>query len=338
MARRFHPRSRPAENLRIILATIPWKLLILTLVLLAAAIPAYLFGARLGNQIFPSLTKLFYTASASAPTAVPTPYPAFPTVLPLPGSRLYTTAAGDSCDSVLAFQMNMNDAGQVFSDVKPETVRALDKTVGLDCHALQPGMTMNLSPQYPLIAFGGIVLKIASNTAAQVIPTPLINVPQRPLAPDCSGGCNLTVRLAPQVQVHLLVQTTLALHVGAWVWAQATLARQHIAGFDTYPYAYPGASLNGMSLSACDFQADNIHDDNSLSCDQLTPNTIDDDGGAWLFGIIGPGALDHWGYHLKLPRGTRVLIWLTSQNGVLKFHAGSPVYRFDGGINKYVKI
>jgi hypothetical protein len=93
-----------------------------------------------------------------------------------------------------------------------------------------------------------------------------------------------------------------------------------------------------MSLSACDFQADNIHDDNALSCDQLTPNTIDDDGGAWLFGVISSSALDHWGYRLKLPQGTRVLIWLTSQNGVLKFHAGNPVYRFDGGINRYVKI
>jgi hypothetical protein len=338
MARRFHPRSRPAENLRIVLATIPWKLLLLIPLLVAVAIPTYLFGSRLGTQIFPSITKLFYTASGPAPTVLPTPYPAFPTVLPLAGSLRYTTGAGDSCDSVLTFQMNMNDAGQVFSDVKPETVKALDKTVGLDCHALQPGMTMTLSPQYPLVAFGGIVEKIASNTAAQVIPTPLINVPQQSLAPDCSGGCNLTVLLAPQVQLHLLVQTTLALHVGSWIWAQATLARKHIAGFDAYPYADPGASLNGMSLSACDFQADNIHDDNSLSCDQLTPNTIDDDGGAWLFGVTGPSALDHWGYHLKLPRGTRVLIWLTSQNGTLTFQAGNPVYRFDSGTNKYVKI
>jgi hypothetical protein len=93
-----------------------------------------------------------------------------------------------------------------------------------------------------------------------------------------------------------------------------------------------------MSLSACDFQADNIHDDNSLSCDQLMPNTIDDDGGAWLFGVIGPSALNHWGYHLKLPQGTRVFLWLTSQNGALKFRAGDPVYRFDSGTNKYVKI
>ncbi len=91
MARRFHPRSRPAENLRIVLATIPWKLLLLIPILVAVAIPTYLFGSRLGTQIFPSITKLFYTASAPVPTAMPTPYPAFPAVLPLAGSLRYTT-------------------------------------------------------------------------------------------------------------------------------------------------------------------------------------------------------------------------------------------------------
>jgi hypothetical protein len=338
MARRFRPRSRPAENLRIVLAAIPWKLLLLLPILVTVAIPTYLFGSRIGTQVLPSVTKIFYAASAPAATAIPTPPPAFPTVLPVAGSLLYTTQVGDSCDSVLTFHMNMNDAGQVFSDVKPDTVKALDKTVGLDCHALQPGMTMSLSPQYPLIAFGGIVQKIASNTTQQVVPTPLINVPQRPLAPDCSGGCDLTVRVAPQVQVRLLVQTTLVIHIGSWVWAQAMLARKQIGGFDDYPYANPGASLNGMSLSACDFQVDGTHDDNSLSCDQLTPNTIDDDGGAWLFGVIGPSALDHWGYRLKLPQGTRVLIWLSAKNGNLQFQSGNPVYRYDNGAKRYVKI
>ena len=337
MARRFHPRSRPAENLRIALAAIPWKLLLLVPLLVAVAIPTYLFGSRIGAQVLPSVTKIFYKASAPAPTVIPTAPPAFPTVLPQAGSLLYTTQAGDSCDSALTLHMNMNDAGQVFSDVKPETVKALDKTVGLDCHALQPGMTMSLSPQYPLVAFGGSVQKIVSSTTQQVVPTPLINVPQRPLAPDCSGGCNLTMRIAPQVQVHLLVQTTLVIHIDSWVWTQAMLARKPIRGFDNYPYVDPGTSLNGMSLNACDFQVDTIHDDNSLSCDQLMPNTIDDDGGAWLFGVTGPGALAHWGYRLKLPQDTRVLIWLTSQNGTLQFHAGNPVYRYDNGTNRYVK-
>jgi hypothetical protein len=320
-----------------VLSAVPWKLLFLLPLLVAIAIPMYLFGSRIGTQVLPSVTKIFYAVSAPAPTVIPTPPPAFPTVLPQAGSLLYTIQPGDSCDSVLTFHMNMNDAGQIFSDVKPETVKALDKAVGLDCHALQPGMTMSLSPHYPLIAFGGIVQKIASNTTQQVLPTPLINVPQRPLAPDCSGGCNLTVRIAPQVQVHLLVQTTLVIHIGSWVWTQAMLARKHIPGFDNYPYADPGASLNGMSLSACDFQVDSTHDDNSLSCDQLMPNTIDDDGGAWLFGVIGPSALNHWGYRLKLPQGTRVLIWLTSNNGNLQFHPGNPVYRYNNGTNRYVK-
>jgi hypothetical protein len=337
MARRFRPRSRPAENLRIVLAAIPWKLFLLLPILVIVAIPTYLFGSRLGKQLLPSVTNIFYNASAPASTALPTPPPAFPAVLPVAGSLLYTTQSGDSCDSILTFQMNMNDAGQIFSDVKPATVKALDKVAGLDCLALQPGMTMALSPQYPLVALGGIVQKIAANTPQQIIPTPLINVPQQTLAPDCSGGCDLTVRIAPQVQVYLLVQTTLVIHIGSWVWAQAMLAHAQIQGFDNYPYAQAGASLNGMSLSACDFQVDSTHDDNSLSCDQLMPNTIDDDGGAWLFGVIGPSALDHWGYRLKLPQNTRVLLWLSAKNGNLIFHPGNPVYRYVSGTDRYVK-
>jgi hypothetical protein len=67
------------------------------------------------------------------------------------------------------------------------------------------------------------------------------------------------------------------------------------------------------------------------------PNTIDDDGGAWLFGVIGPSALDHWGYRLKLSQGTRVLLWLTSHNGDLTFQPGNPVYRYATGTKRYVK-
>ncbi len=338
MARRFRPGSTPAENLRVISRALPWKLLLLLPLIIAVAIPTYLFGSRLGNQVLPSITSLFNTISASAPSPTATPPPAFPALLPRTGTILYTAQNGDSCDSILAFQMRMNDAGQVFSDVKPETVKALNATLGRNCHALQPGMTLPLSPHYPLIAFGGIVLKIESSTPQQVLPTPLINVPTQQLGPDCSGGCNLTVRLAPNVQIHLIVQTTLDLHPGAWIWAQAMLARKHIRGFDAYPYADPGASLNGMSLRACDFQVGSTHDDNSLSCDQLSPNTIDDDNGAWLLGVTGPSALDHWGYHLKLSSGTQVLLWLSAQNGDLKFHPGNPVYRYDDRSGHYVKV
>jgi hypothetical protein len=222
--------------------------------------------------------------------------------------------------------------------VKPETINALNASLGQDCRTLQPGLVLPLSPQYPLIAFGGQVLKIEATTPQQVLPTPLIHVTSVPdFTVDCSGGCLLTVRLTSQVQVHLLVQTTLPIRVGSWVWTQAALARKSVPGFDTYPYADPDASLNGMSLRACDLQVDNTHDNNSLSCDQLTPNTIDADGGAWLFSVIGPGALDHWHYQLHLPLGTRVLLWLSNENGDLKFHPGNAVYRYDDASHVYVK-
>lgn len=338
MARRFHPRSTPADNMRLITRGFPWKLLLLLPVLAAVAIPTYLFGSRLGNQVLPSVTKLFSALAAPAPSATPTPPPAFPTLLPRAGTILYTAQVGDSCDSILTFQMRMNDAGQVFSEVKPTTVKALNDTLGKNCLDLQPGMVLPLSPHYPLVAFGGVVLKIESSTPQQVLPTPLINVPTEQTGPDCSGGCNLTVRLTPNVQIHLLVQTTLYLHIGTWIWAQAMPARKAVPGFDNYPYVDPNMSLNGMSLRACDFQVGTIHDDNSLSCDQLTPNTIDDDNGSWLLGVTGSSALDHWGYKLKLPAGTQVLLWLTAQNGNLKFQSGNPVYRYDTNSGHYVKV
>lgn len=338
MARRFHPRSTPSENIRLVTRGIPWKLLLLLPVLIAVAVPTYLFGSRLGDQVLPSVTKIFANFAAPVPSPTATPPPAFPALLPRAGTILYTAQDGDSCDSILTFQMRMNDAGQVFSDVKPATVKTLNATLGKDCRDLQPGMALSLSPQYPLIAFGGVVLKIEATTPQQVLPTPLIQVPTEQTGPDCSDGCNLTVRLAPNVQLHLLVQTTLDLQTGAWIWAQAMLGRKAVPGFETYPYAEPNASLNGMSLQACDFQVGGTHDNNSLSCDQLMPNTIDDDNGAWLFGVTGASALDHWGYKLKLPSGTQVLLWLTAQDGKLKFQAGNPVYRYDATSGHYVKV
>jgi hypothetical protein len=113
----------------------------------------------------------------------------------------------------------------------------------------------------------------------------------------------------------------------------------NVKGFSNYPYADPIATLDGMSLRACDLQVDNTHDDNSLSCNQLQPNTIDDDGGAWLFGITGKSALDHWKYPLHLPAGTRVLLWLTSNShGDLRFSRGNPVYRYNEATHLYVKV
>lgn len=339
MGRRYRPQHSAQDNLLIVIRSIPWKLLLLLPIIVLLAIPTYLFGARIGSRLLPSATNFFYTLGGPGPSPTPTPYPSFPTILPQAGSILYTAQGGDSCDEILTFQMRMARAGQIFSDVNPNTVKALDKALGQDCHALQPGMVLPLSPQYPLLAIGGIVVKIEAATPQQVLPTPLINVPNQPqLGADCSSGCLLTIRIAPAVQVHLQVQTTLTIHAGSWIWTQAAMPRKTISGFDSYPYADPTASLNGATLHACDFQVDSTHDDNSLSCDQLTPNTIDDDNGAWLFGVTGPSSLDHWHYQLKLPTGTRVLLWLTNNNGTLKFAKGNPVYKYDDTSHVYVKV
>lgn len=340
MARRFHPRSSPIENLRDVARIVPWKLLLLLPVILVVAIPTFLYGSRIGGQVLPAITNLFYGLSDTTVSITPTPLPAFPRQMPVSGSIHYTVQDGDSCDSILTYQMHMVDAGEVFSDVKPETVKALNASVGHDCHRLQPGMVLSLTPHYPLVAIGGVVQKILdASTKQQVLPTPLINVQrQEQISADCSSGCRLQLRIAPNVQVSLLVQTTLSVREGSWVWAQAALGRQKIKGFDSYPYAVPAGSLDGMTMHACDLQVDNTHDDNSTSCDQLNPNTIDDDGGSWLLGVTGPGALDHWGYRLKQPAGTRVMVWLSAVGGDLKYRPGNPLYRYDDASQLYVKV
>lgn len=340
MAGHFQPRSTPAENLRIIIRSIPWRLLILLPMLLLLAIPAFYFGLHAGQKVFPTVTNYFYNLTGSPQAVSPTPFPPFPAVLPQVGSRLYTVQGGDSCDEILAVQMHMADAGTIFADIKPKTIQALNASIGQNCHALQPGLVLALSPQYPLIAFGGEVLKVDATSSQQVLPTPLINVShQQQLGTDCSSGCQLTVKIAPGVEVQLFVETTLPVRVGAWVWTHASLARKNIKDFDNYPFADPLASLNGMSMRACDFELDNRRDDNSLSCSQLLPNTITDDGGAWLFAVTGPGSLDHWGYALHLPAGTRVLLWLTANtSGDLRFNKGNPVFRYNDAAHVYVPV
>ena len=339
MTGRNYPRSTPAENLRIVLRAIPWRLLLLLPIFLVLAFPAFLFGTSTGQRLLPALTNYFYSLSGPPASPVPTPYPPFPAILPQPGSILYKVQVGDSCDEILTTQMHMVDAGQIFTDVNPITVKALDNQVGQNCHAIQPGMVLTLAPHYPLVALGGVILKVDPTSPLQPLPTPLINVAQQQVGVDCSNGCNLTVRIAPQVQVRLIVQTTLPVHTGSWIWAQAMLPRKPIKGFDNYPYVDAGASLNGSTMRVCDLQLDNTHDDNSLSCSQLLPNTIIDDGGAWLFGVTGPGSLDHWRYPLHLATGTRVLLWLsTDNNGNLVFRKGNPVFRYDEGTHVYIKV
>ncbi len=229
----------------------------------------------------------------------------------------------------------MQDAGHLFSDANPNTVKALGSFIGQNCHALQPGMTIMLAPQYPLIALGGVVLKVDPTSTPQLQPTPLIAVPTQSASIDCSSGCYLTVRVAQDTTIRLFVQTALPVHTGSRIWAQAMLARESIPGFSNYPFVDPDASLNGMTLNACDLQVDTIHDPNAPSCDQLLPNTIDDDGGAWLFGVTGASGLGHWDYPLKFPPNTRVLIWLTNWNGKLSFHRGNPVYRYNETTHVY---
>lgn len=316
----------------------PWRLVLVLAILIAGAIPAYLLGTGVGLRVLPNITNVADTLGGSA-SPVPTPLPPFPTRLSQAGSLLYTVQAGDNCDGILTFQMRMADASQIFSDANPSTVKVLSAAVGQNCHNLKPGLVLTLSPQYPLLAFGGLVLKVEATSPQEVLPTPLVPVPQeQQKGIDCSRGCRLIVRMAAGVQVQLLVQTALPVRIGSWVWAQAMFARKFVPGFDRYPYADSATSLNDMLLRACDLQVDNTHDDNSLSCDQLSPNTIDDDGGAWLFSVTGPGGVDHWHYPLNFSPGTRVLLWLSaSRNGTLSFRKGNPMYRYDEGTQMYVR-
>lgn len=339
MARHIHPRNTPRGMLQIA-TRFPWQLLIIVPLLVTIALATFLYTSHMGGKILPSVTQLFYKVSDTDSSVISTSPPSFPKTLPQVGSVLYTVQTGDSCDSILTFQMNMEAAGEVFSDANPETVQALNNTLGQNCDTLQPGLVLSLYPQYPLVALGGTVLKIESPTSQQLVPTPLIYVPnQEQQGPDCSDGCKLLVRVNPHTQVYLTVKTSLSIHVGSWVWAQAMLARKAVSGFDNYPYADPKATLDGMVLPVCDFQVDNIHDDNATPCQDLTPNTIGTDRGAWLLSVIGPAALDHWHYALPhLAVGTRVMIWLSQENGNLLFQAGNPVYRYDEGSHLYIKV
>ena len=339
MARRFRPNSTPKENLHIFFLSIPWKLLVILPVLLIIAIPTFFYGEHAGGNIVPALTGIFYSLSNVSTAPSPTPMPAFPTLLPQVGSIQYTVQDGDNCDQILSDQMHMYSASQVFSDSNANTVKQLNKDIGKDCHRLQPGMVLKLSPQYPLVTLGGVLLKIDATSPLQVLPTPLIKVQSTAdYTPDCSNGCLLTIRLTPSVKICLNVQTALSLHIGSWIWAQAMLQRKSIAGFGKYPYADPNASLNGMTLRACDFQVNDTHDNNSLSCSQIDPNTIDIDGGSWLLGVTGTNSLDHWHFDVHAPTGTQVMIWLTDQNGTLKYQHGDPAYRYDASSHLYVKL
>jgi hypothetical protein len=340
MAHRFDPKSSPKENLQLFLRSIPLKLLVLLPLIAIVVIPTYIYAAHAGSTVIPSVTNLFYNLSNGPSGPTPTPMPAYSTVLPRVGSIAYTVQNGDNCDEILALHMNMYSASEVFSDANPVTVTALNQTLGLNCHRLQPGMPLKMSPQYPLMAFGGVITKVSGTAQREVLPTPLIPVPgQQDQGPDCSQGCQLAVRIASGVSVNVNVSTTLSVKPGSWIWTQAALPRKTVKGFANYPYVDPNAPINGMTLQACDFQVNDTHDDNSTACSALQPNTIVTDGGAWLVGVMGPAGLSHWHYKINAPLGTQVLAWLSlDSNGNLSHHAGDPVYRYDTSSQMYVKL
>ena len=340
MARRYDPQSSPKENMQLFLRSIQLKLMVLLPIILVVAIPTYIYAAHAGGTVVPSVTNLFYNLSNGPAASAPTPVPDYPTVLPRVGSIAYSVAAGDSCDGILAQQMNMSSASEVFSDANPPTVKALDQTLGLDCHQLQPGMPMKLSPQYPLMAFGGLITKVSGTTSRVALPTPLIPVPNaQDQGPDCSNGCQLTVRIASNVTVGVDVSTSLQVKLGSWIWTQAMMPLKEIRGFPNYPYVDQKAPINGMTLRACDFQIDSTHDDNSASCSDIQPNSIVSDGGSWLVGVVGSSGLSHWHYKINAPVGTQVLAWLAmDSNGNLSYHAGDPLYRYDAQSQLYVKL
>lgn len=338
MSRPVRPRTTLAENFKLARQIVPWRLFLLLPFLLVFAIPAFLLGTGAGHHLLPNLTNVFYNLANPSALVDPTPMPAYPSVLPQPGSVLYTVQSADSCDEILATQMHMSDASQIFTDSKPDTVQALNAALGQNCATLQPGDQLALMPQYPLLALGGLILKVDALSPAQPIPTPLIPIQrQQQVGVDCTNGCLLTVRIANNVQVKLSVQTTIPVPIGAWIWTHATYPRKTMANFDAYPYADPATPLNGATMRACDVQINATYDENSSSCDQLTPNTIDDDGGSWLYGVTGAGGLDHWNYGLQFPPGTQVLLWLSfDSHGNLRYRHGDPLYRYDPAQHVYV--
>src|SRR5690242_13235575 len=126
------------------LRSLSWKTLLSILLLfmiVILAVPAYRVGSRLGGHLFPSVTDFFYKLSAPV-VPTPTAQPPFPAALPQVGSILYTVQEADSCDEILIVQMHMIDAGEVFTDLKPETVNVLNSVLGQKCQDLQPGMVL----------------------------------------------------------------------------------------------------------------------------------------------------------------------------------------------------
>ena len=180
--RRIHPRNTPRGMLQ--RATrFPWQLLIIVPLIVALAVSTFLYMSRAGGKIMPSITQLFYKLSDTGSSVIATPQPSFPITLPQVGSMLYTVETGDSCDSILTFQMNMQAAGEVFSDANPETVQALNHTLGQDCHTLQPGLVPITTPTVSAGSFRWCCAENRINNAAAVS----TNAPNQRSRPAAAG-------------------------------------------------------------------------------------------------------------------------------------------------------
>src|SRR5262249_43645760 len=139
---RFHPKwlgakSFPTrENLSAFLKMGPPRRYLIPMLLVMLGLATFVCGISIGGNAFFSATHFFYDLSL-APVATPTPQPPLPKLLPQVGTMLYMVQDGDSCDAILVYEMRMNQASEVFSDVKPETVQALSAALGQDCHRIQ---------------------------------------------------------------------------------------------------------------------------------------------------------------------------------------------------------
>src|SRR5258708_12738081 len=82
VADRIQPRSTPAEKKRVVIRAKPWRPLLLIVILLILAFPAFKFGTGAGQRIFPPVANFFY--NISRPPLPPTPPPLPPFLAPLP--------------------------------------------------------------------------------------------------------------------------------------------------------------------------------------------------------------------------------------------------------------
>lgn len=346
MSRRFLPRSSSAENVDIIVRSLPWKTIIGFVICAVGFLPFLACSLFIANNGLLDLSQLF-SAINGAHADLPPPHTSFPfpAVSPQMGVIPYVIQDGDSCNEILANQMNMGQSTKIFNDAQKNSIQVLNRVLGQNCQNLTVGAVIPLQPQSPLVAIGGIVRKISTPSFVKPTPTPLVRLPKtiRQQAEanryvDCSGGCNLQIQTTSKDTANLFVETDMHVQVGSWVWALAMMQPQKVPGLDNYPYLEPHASVDKTVLRACDFTLEDQQDDNMTPCRKLLPNTIDDDGGIWLYAVTGSQALGHWHWASNLPPNTQVLMWLSSKGGDLQYEDNNPIYRYSPKQHAYIKL